>query len=459
MKHEAILSRAPTTLSLAELIASFSYALDLTEGQPAGHCARVCHIGSRIGQALGLSSSARHDLFYTLLLKDLGCSSNAARIHELYQADDRQFKHAFKTISVGLGPTLGFVFRESAREASLRQRMAVIANILKNGDAIAQEMIQSRCTRGSNIARKLRFSEAVCEGIYHLDEHWDGSGRPDHLQGHAIPLFSRIALLAQIADVFHSTGGRDAAMQEVMARSGVWLDPELVAVFQALARERRFWETLESPMIDAHLLAYEPPEEAAAVDDDYLDDITAAFGEVIDAKSPYTAGHSGRVADYAGQLAEALDFLPMRRRWLRRAAALHDIGKLGVSNAILDKPGKLEDDEWRAMRAHAMHTEAILGRVGALADLAPVAAAHHERLDGRGYPLGLNDTVISRETRIITVCDYFDALTADRPYRAAMPVEKALGIMRQDVGSAIDPMCFAALEDMVGVAQPAVMAR
>jgi HD-GYP domain-containing protein (c-di-GMP phosphodiesterase class II) len=134
-----------------------------------------------------------------------------------------------------------------------------------------------------------------------------------------------------------------------------------------------------------------------------------------------------------------------RRPWLLRAALLHDVGKLGVSNRILDKPGKLDSDEWDAMRGHAERTRDILGRIRVLADLADVAAGHHERLDGCGYPLGLGDTAIMLETRIITTCDFYDALTANRPYRAAMPVEQALAIIGGESGKAIDPACFEAL--------------
>jgi HD-GYP domain-containing protein (c-di-GMP phosphodiesterase class II) len=155
------------------------------------------------------------------------------------------------------------------------------------------------------------------------------------------------------------------------------------------------------------------------------------------------------VADLAASLGAHFDMLPARVRQLRRAAALHDVGKPGVSSAILEKPGKLSDTEWVAMRGHASHTQAILSRIGPLADLAPVAAAHHERLDGAGYPLGLDRRAIGRETRIITLADYYDALTADRPYRAAMPQERALAIIEAEVGTAVDPDCFTALRELL----------
>jgi HD-GYP domain-containing protein (c-di-GMP phosphodiesterase class II) len=149
-------------------------------------------------------------------------------------------------------------------------------------------------------------------------------------------------------------------------------------------------------------------------------------------------------------IAEELKFSAGQRRKLKRAALLHDIGKLGVSNAILDKPGKLDDAEWDIMRMHSAHSEAILSRIGAFSALAPIAGAHHERLDGKGYPRGLAGDQICLETRMITTADIFDALTADRPYRAAMTITKALGIMSGMVGTQIDADCFAALHRALG---------
>ncbi|MEO6386814.1 MAG: HD domain-containing phosphohydrolase [Croceibacterium sp.] len=448
MRHEPLILKRESSLPVADLVGAFTYALDLTEGQPAGHSLRACYIASRIAQTLGIAGLGFAAIYYAAMLKDLGCSSNAARLHELYAADDLSFKHAYKTIAPGLPATLRFVFDRTAAGAPLRQRVAAITHILRNGDAIAQEMIQTRCTRGSDIARELGFAEGVCAGIYHLDEHWDGGGRPAHQRGDAIPLPSRLALLAQVADVFLQAGGRDAALFEVARRAGTWFDPELAAVFVALRHDDRFWRDLASPLLETIVTAMAPPD-TRLVDDDFLDAVTAAFGKVIDAKSPFTAGHSERVAGFTQALGEHFEINPVRLRELRRAAALHDVGKLGVSNTILDKPGKLDDAEWVVMRGHAAHTRAILSRISPMADLAPLAAAHHERLDGKGYPLGLEDARIARETRIITTCDFYDALTADRPYRGAMSQEKALGIIESEVGTAVDGECFEALRGIV----------
>jgi putative nucleotidyltransferase with HDIG domain len=447
MLHQEIIG---ATIHRAELLAAFSHALDITEGQPEGHSIRCCWIGTQVGRALGLGDDDLGELYYTILLKDLGCSSNAARICELYEADDRAFKQGYKTVGTSLGATLRFVFSRTAAGKPFRTRAAAIGNILANGDGIAQELILSRCTRGADIARDLRFPEAVCHGIYHLDEHWDGSGRPGRLRGSQIPLYARIALIAQIADVFHSHAGPAASLDEIRRRSGTWLDPELLRAFEAIATKTTWWEALASPLLPVKLVALAPADELVGVDDDYLDAIAAAFGQVIDAKSPFTSGHSRRVAELAGAMARQLGFDEQRARTVRRAAFLHDVGKLGVSSTILEKPAGLNEEEWSAMRGHADHTRGILGRIGAFEQLADIAAAHHERLDGCGYPRRLAGTEIPLETRIITACDFFDALTADRPYRKAMPREDALELMAQSVGTAIDARCFEALKAELG---------
>lgn len=368
---------------------ALSHALDITEGQPEGHCVRCCWIGMRIGQQLALPAPQLWELYYTLLLKDLGCSSNASRICELYLTDDLNFKRAFKWVDGSLPQVLRFVLRHTGPGAGLLQRLKGLGRILTNGDEIAQELIKTRCTRGADIARQLHFPEGVAAGIHSLDEHWDGHGRPEALVGNAIPLYARIALLTQVVDVINVSSGPDAAKAEIMQRRNSWFDPDLVDAFMAVASTPAFWESLNAADIESQVFAMEPGGHESALDEDYLDDIAEAFGQVVDAKSPYTAGHSARVGLYTALLGESLGLTEARLRWLKRGALLHDVGKLGVSNSILDKPGKLDEAEWVAVRRHAAYTESILGRIKSFDELARVSAAHHERLDGGGYPRGL----------------------------------------------------------------------
>lgn len=436
-------------IKLSELLGALSYALDLTDGQPIGHCVRTTWIAMAIGKSLGLPDTQMWELYYTALLKDLGCSSNAARICELFLSDDMSFKKGYKALDSSYMKLFRFVASQTGQKTSFLERVRAIANAVQNQSAIEDDLIQTRCNRGSEIAASLRFPPGVCDGIFSLDEHWDGTGRPDRLTGTSIPVYSQIVLLAQVVDIIHSSAGRKAAVAEIRERSGNWFDPRLVKHFMKVARAESLWQILKQDDIADEVYALAPGRDAILVDEDYLDDIARAFAQIIDSKSPFTSGHSRRVALYSEMIAQEMNYSAERRRRLGRAALLHDIGKLGVSNLILDKNGKLDDEEWVQMKAHAVWSERILARVSVLRDIAVIGGAHHERLDGKGYPKGLSGEEIEIDTRIVSVADVFDALTADRPYRAAMPVDKALDIMRRDVGLAFDPVCFKALERVV----------
>ncbi|HDV0903491.1 TPA: HD-GYP domain-containing protein [Vibrio fluvialis] len=441
-----LLQGSNLNMPLAELVSSLTVALDMTEGQPPEHSMRCCWIGMHIGERMNLSSSELHDLYFTLLLKDAGCSSNAARICELYATDDLTFKQRYKTVGTSLTSAINFVLKNAGSGEHWHKRISTTIDILKNGTDYAQELIQTRCTKGAEVARELLFSEDVAQGIQHLDEHWDGSGRPDALMHDQIPLFSRIALLAQVMDVFQREHDLNIAFSELENRSGNWLDPNLVAIAEQLKDNPDFIKALNASSIVPFVLSMSPAQAMIPLDDDYFDRIVTAFGKIIDAKSPFTSGHSSRVAIFSTLIAEELKVDKEDRLWLKRAALLHDLGKLGVSNTILDKPGKLDDDEWAKIQNHAVFTREIIEKISPLKQFAKMAAAHHEKLDGTGYPDKLVADEISMMTRIITTADIFDAITAERPYRGAVPIPKTLEIMEENVGTAIDPLCFNALK-------------
>lgn len=441
-----LLQGSNLNMPLAELVSSLTVALDMTEGQPPEHSMRCCWIGMHIGERMNLSSSELHDLYFTLLLKDAGCSSNAARICELYATDDLTFKQQYKTAGTSLTSAINFVLKNAGSGEHWRKRISTTIDILKNGKDYAQELIQTRCTKGAEVARELLFSESVAQGIQHLDEHRDGSGRPDGLVRDHIPLFSRIALLAQVMDVFQREHDLSIAFSELESRSGNWLDPHLVVIAKQLKDNPEFISALNASSIVPFVLSMCPAQAMIPLDDDYFDRIVTAFGKIIDGKSPFTSGHSARVAIFSTLIAEELKIDAEDRLWLKRAALLHDLGKLGVSNTILDKPGKLDDDEWAKIQNHAVFTREIIEKISPLKQFAKMAAAHHEKLDGTGYPDQLVADEISMMTRIITTADIFDAITAERPYRGAIPIPKTLEIMEENVGTAIDPLCFNALK-------------
>jgi putative nucleotidyltransferase with HDIG domain len=181
-----------------------------------------------------------------------------------------------------------------------------------------------------------------------------------------------------------------------------------------------------------------------------VDEVCRAFASIVDAKSEFTGQHSARVMGYSVEIAEALDLGQERIATLRRAALLHDIGKLGISNAILDKPGQLTDDEFAKVKQHPRFSYEILSRIRGFARLADIAGAHHERLDGRGYWRGMTGGQLDREMRILAVADVFDALSADRPYRGAMPMEQVFRILDGQAGTGLDADCVEVLREKYG---------
>jgi HD-GYP domain-containing protein (c-di-GMP phosphodiesterase class II) len=447
--HYDIEGRAMTDvphIKLSEVIAALSYALDLTEGQLEGHTLRSCLIGMRLARALDLPTEQQSALFYALLLKDVGCSSNAARLCALFGTDDRRAKRDLKVVDWSQPlHALFYTVRHAAPHQSFPQRVRQLLAIKAEPD-ISQQLFTARCERGAEIVNMLEFGPATVDAIRTLDKHWDGRGQPLGLQGEEIPLLGRILCLSQTVEVFFSMYDQATALDMARKRRGTWFDSQLVDTLLSLDADTTFWQQLTDRNLQACVAEQEPPDHVLLATDARLDRVATAFAQVVDTKSPWTAQHSTRVAQFAVGIAETLEFSPKVVRDLRRAALLHDLGKLGISNRILDKPGPLTDDEHAQMRLHPMYTQRILERVACFRDLANVAASHHERLDGRGYHRGLMAAQLSPAARVLTVADICEALSAERPYRAALPWDQVLTIMRRDVGVGICPVTFEALE-------------
>lgn len=316
-------------------------------------------------------------LYYAALLKDSGCSSNAARMSALFGSDDQDVKRDMRLVDWH--------------------------------------------DRGAQIALVLGFPRATSEAIAHVDEHWCGLGHPVGLAGDEIPLLSRIRLLAQTLEAYWSENGIEAAIAMTQQRRGRWFDPRLVDLVAAWKRDRGWWAVLaDSADLDQAVLALEPGGIPLHATDDRLESIAYAFAAVIDAKSPYTARHSTNVARYAVGITMSMGADAEMCRDTLRAGLLHDIGKLGVSNRILDKPAKLTDEEFGEIRKHPRWTSEILERVNAFNGFAQEASQ------------------LGRLSRVLAVADVYEALSADRPYRAGLAVPTVLDIMRRDRGTAFD---------------------
>ncbi len=443
--HQRATPGPATAVQMSEVLSALSRALDLTEGQPLGHSVRACVIGMRLGQELGLGEDDLAALYYALLLKDAGCSSNASRMAALFGSDDQQVKPRMKVVDWDDRMHLAVeTWRNTGLARPLWSRMQFFLGIARQ-ENMTKDIIAARCERGADIARRLGFPGATADAIRSLDEHWNGHGYPDGLRGDEIPLLSRILNIAQTAEVFLATGGIDGAMQVLQERSGRWFDPDLVDRVLDWRLDAGWWGSMVTPEVERDVLALEPARRLRLLDEAQLDQVALAFADVIDAKSPYTYKHSSNVAMYACTIGEGLGFDTAALRKLRLAGLLHDIGKLGVSNRILDKNGPLDASERAAVDKHPLYTWDILSRISAFASFARQAATHHEKLDGSGYPWRLRGDELDAASRSLVVADIYEALTANRPYRAGMSPDAALGILTRERGSKLDATAIDAL--------------
>lgn len=447
IREESVVLRMP------EIISALSFALDLTEGAVPGHALRSCVLGMRIAAQAGLAQDELSELYYALLLKDVGCSSNAARMCQIVGGDDRAIKAGVK-LEDWTEPgkpklsTLKLMWNTVLPEANFVERIARIAKIAATQHAHNAEMIGLRCDRGASIIRKIGLAEATAHAVFSLDEHWDGSGYPERLKGENIPVLARIAGVAQHLDVFASETSPEKAIAVLIERSGKWFDPELVSIAASLHKQGTLWTdalaSVGESQLRAAVLALEPVE-SRRLGADQIDRVCEAFSDVVDAKSPFTCRHSRGVADAALAIATTLGYSEARTRMVHRAALLHDLGKLRVPNSILDKPGKLTAEEFSVVKEHPGLTQQILGRIPAFQEMAVIAGAHHEKLDGSGYPNALGASALSPEARIVAVADVYAALSEERPYRESLDLSQVAAIMTKDIPHKLDPECYEAL--------------
>lgn len=436
----------------ADIVSALSYALDLTEGkQTMGKSVRTCLLGMRIARQLGLPVQEQTHLYYAMLLKDAGCSSNAARVAQIFGSDDLATKRSLRRTN-WRRPSLGdftLMLPHVAPGEAWTQRLSRLLNVALKRRETAAALVGLRCERGASIVRKMGFPVEISDAVLHLDEHWDGHGVPFGVKGPDIPVAAQIASLAQTLEAFATSYGIAEAIRVVRSRRKTWFNPELTQVLPLLERDQALWQDFFSPDVRDRVLEMDR-DDAYFLSPRRLDDICEAFADVIDAKTHYTYEHSSGVAKAAVAIARKLELAEETVTMLRRAALLHDIGKLGVSNAILEKPGKLTQAEWQSIREHPYYTQKILERIRGFEELTFVASAHHERLDGSGYFMNLPAESLPLPARILAVADVFDALHAERPYREALPTEKVFAILDKDAPHALDGDCVQALKEALG---------
>lgn len=436
-----------TPVAFSEVIAALSYALDLTSKGSSGHTLRACLLGMRVGTHLHLAPQQMADLYYGLLLKDAGCSQNAAQMCELMGMDETVCKRAARTFDWSRFELqqLRFVLRHAFGNKRVLGRAKGLAKLMMSRAKAGRYMMTTRCAAGARVAHKLGMSSETANAIRSLDEHWDGAGQPEGLLGSNIPLLAQIRNIAQNLEVVEQLTGRDGAIAVLVERSGRWFDPQMVASVQRMHRDGDLWGDEPDEELMQAVVDLEPRPRAVLAEETALDDICSAFAEIIDAKSHYTFLHSREVARHAVAIGVEMDLDEWELRDLRRAALLHDIGKLGVPNTVLDKAGELNADEWAILRRHPADAYRLLRRIPGFETIALIARSHHEKMDGSGYPDGLVASQLGVLARILVVADVYDALSSKRPYRQDLTQEQVMAIMAADTPHALDRDCFEAL--------------
>jgi HD-GYP domain-containing protein (c-di-GMP phosphodiesterase class II)/DNA-binding CsgD family transcriptional regulator len=414
---------------LAELVAALSLGVDLGFGQPMEHVLRECMIALRLADRIGLDEAERSTVYYTALLVGVGCHADAHEQAKWFGDDialkSTKYDRDFRTLRA----TAAMVSRVGSGNPPLH-RFRVGLEFAISGHRDLDGMVDRHAEIARALAQRLGLPDAVQEAVGASYEQWDGKGWPVGLEGDRIPVAARLTQFAEFVEVAHRLGGIDAALKLAEQRAGLQFDPGLSAALRADPEgilggldSVHTWKAV----VDAE------PALRVNLSGDSFDAALLAIADFVDLKSPYTLGHARAVADLAAATADQLGLPEEDKRLLRRAGLVHDLGRLGVSNAIWDKPGPLGAGEWERVRLHPYLTERMLQQSEALAPLGAIAVQHRERLDGSGYPKGLSGGAITRHARILGAVDAYRSMLEPRPYRPRLSPDEAAAELRADV--------------------------
>ena len=441
-------ARRPGDVRLSELVALLSLGTDLGLGQPLEHMSRACLIALRMGARLGISAAERRVVYYSGLLAWVGCHTDAYEQAKWFGDDLSVNSEVHYGYDLGrAGPAAAFLAKHVGGAGTrLPARARVGLAFMGEGRRAMLRMAENHYLATDELSARLELGDDVRSSLRQTYERWDGKGA-FRMQGEQILLASRLINLADVVEVFGRTAGPDAAVAVARERSGTQFDPDLVDLFCAEAASL-LSEVDAAPSWD-QVIAAEPVLQRVLTEAE-VDDALAAIADFTDTKSPWTIGHSVGVAVLAGEAARHYGLPPGAAATLRRAALVHDLGRLGVSNAIWDKPGVLAGHEIERVRLHPYLSERMLAQVPALAPLGTIAIQHHERLDGSGYPRGLSGAAITPAGRILGAADSYHAMTEPRPHRPARSPAQAAEALRREVtagrldGDAVDAVLRAA---------------
>lgn len=412
---------------LAELVASLSAATDLARGQRDGQALRAATLATRLADRAGLRAADLSHVYWATLLRYVGCTATSHDFAQGLGGDDIAVRAAGDRIDATNERDLLEFLTKLGMFGGPLHKAADVARAFMRVRRVATEATKADCEVASLMAERLGMPDPVRVAVTQLFERWDGHGGPSGLQGEAIAAPARYAGVAFTALMFADTGGADSATAAVQSWAGKLLDPEICAQFLSQADDQLGAIAAEDPWRAA--LEAEPRPHRV-IREPEVDDVIEAFGDLIDLKTPYLFGHSAHVAELCEEAARRLALSRADATLVRRAARLHDLGRVAVPTGILEKPPPLTTAEREQAELHPYHSERILARSTLLAPLARVAGAHHERLDGSGYHRGTKAASQDTCMRILAAADALAELMEDRPGRTALPVAKAASTLR-----------------------------
>lgn len=376
---------------------------------------RATLLGLRMAALLEVDTAVRERIYHANLLAWIGCHADSFELAGLF-GDDIGFRSDYYRIDARGLPMLALMLRHTGAGLGGGQRFAGRALFAARAKTAVRELIASHCTSAGQLAARVGLDEALPAILEHTFERWDGQGLPAGRSGAQIPVEMRIAQLADTAEVYLRSGGVGAAVSMARQRRGTQFDPVVADLFCAHAQELAHG-LMESDPWPAVLAS--APKDAPLRDAD-LDSVLEAMGDFADLKTPWTTGHSRAVANLAAGAADHLGLGAGEALVLRRAGAVHGLGRMGVSNAVWDKREALSAVEREHLAMYPFFTERILGRVPGMRRVAEVAGAHRERLDGSGYPHGRGASELDPGQRLLAAAEAYATYLEPRPHREAL---------------------------------------
>lgn len=444
-------SQGAEQVRAAEVIGALCLATDLGMGFPFEHGLQTTLIATRLADRLGLDRATASQTYYACLLAHSGCTTDAHVTAEVFGG----------ALTTHLNPVMygsaREVFTGLLRALPDPESAAVVralqgARRLPRMARVAGPHFTAMCEVARMLADGLGLPPSVEALLAHLTARWDGKDPVGAASGDEIPLPMRIVHVAVDAAFQGLLGGEEQVVRVVREHAGQGLDPRVAtcladeaAEILALDREASAWE---------QTLACEPRPHLI-LEGEAIDRSLAAMGAFADLISPYLTGHSAGVAELATAAAQRCRIDAPGA--LRRAALIHDLGRVAIGAGSWQKAGPLTAGEWEQVRLHPYHTERVVSRSPFLAALAPVAGAHHERLDGSGYHRGCGAAELSLPARVLAAADAYHAMTEPRPHRERLSPERAAELVGEEARAGrLDADAVAAVVEAAGQRAPRI---